>query len=583
VIGVVRGTALQLPFPDSAFDAAVVDPPYGLEFMGKEWDAPWQVGTGGGIGGNTAGFGEVVMPDGGKRLPRPSYQGSPNPTCQNCGGLQRGRADKPTWRPCQCGRPDFPNTTIPRMRAYQAWCELWAREVYRVLKPGGHLLASGGPRTFHRLTAGIEDAGFEIRDCLMHLYGQGFPKSLDVSKAIDKAAGAQRKVLGVRGADRKPNGNHGIAVPNTDQVGVPVTEPATLEAARWQGWGTALKPAWEPIVVARKPLAGSVAQNVLAHGTGGLNVDATRIRSAPTSPDTRDVGTSRMGEASAQQRYTERGSTNFAATPGPRGGATAGRWPANVTLSHSERCVPAGTRKVRGSNVPGPNGVHGRFGNNAIYGKGEGRHGEMPRYTDSDGTETVPAWRCVPECPVRLLDEQSGNKPTAGTYQRGVAAQGEWLHRKEAGTVQLGYGDQGGASRFFATFAPDSEPNSDPGGPGWPPSNRLFYTAKADAAERVEVDGVSHPTVKPLDLVRWLVRLVTPPGGVVLDCFAGSGTTGEAAMLEGRNAVLVELHAPYLPLIRARTHPFVRRRGRVTSSEPPAAPTLFDGEQGTLL
>ena len=164
--------------------------------------------------------------------------------------------------------------------------EFWV-EVLRVLKPGAMLLAFGGTRTFHRLTCAIEDAGFEIRDCLMWLYGSGFPKSLDISKALDRAA--------------------------------------RVEAAKcWDGWGSSLKPAWEPIVLAMKPLAGTFAKNAHRHGVAGLNIDDSRIGVGK--------GGRRDGEKTAEKRYADRGSTNFAPMPGPRGGDAKGRWPANLLL-----------------------------------------------------------------------------------------------------------------------------------------------------------------------------------------------------------------------------------------------------------
>jgi len=145
--------------------------------------------------------------------------------------------------------------------------EFWA-EALRVAKPGAHLLAFGGTRTYHRLACAIEDAGWEIRDCVMWVYGSGFPKSHDVSKAIDKAAGAEREVIGPPTPGGQGNGN---------AYGAITRPPATAPATAWQGWGTALKPAWEPIIVARKPLVGTVAENVLTHGTGAINVDGCRV------------------------------------------------------------------------------------------------------------------------------------------------------------------------------------------------------------------------------------------------------------------------------------------------------------------
>lgn len=318
-VGLYLGDCLDVlrEMDPESVDAVVCDPPYGLEFMGKEWDR---------------------------------------------------------YAPPQ----------------FAAWCETWAREALRVLKPGGHLLAFGGTRTFHRLTCGLEDAGLEIRDCLSWLYGSGFPKSLDVSKAIEKAAGAARE---------------------------------------WQGWGTALKPAWEPCVVARKPLAGTVAENVQQHGTGALNVDGCRI--------------------------------------GADGG---GRWPANVALDEDAAAM-----------LDAQSGVQ------------------------RDG---IAVNRNRPE---------DGSTYNASSYMIG-----------DKRRQDVGYGGSGGASRFY-------------------------YTAKASRADR-NTSGANntHPTVKPTDLMRWLVRLVTPPGGVVLDPFAGSGSTLVAARAEGFRAIGIEREEEYAQIIAQR-------------------------------
>ena len=308
---------------------------------------------------------------------------------------------------------------------------VWAH-CLRILKPGGHLLAFGGTRTWHRLVCAVEDAGFEIRDNIAWLYGQGFPKSLDVSKAIDKAAGAEREVVG--SSDKKAGiGSllRGLADTAGDLTGpggdfVAVTAPATDDAKRWDGWGTALKPAFEPVVVARKPLGGTVAANVLAHGVGALNIDATRVEmGAEYDPTNRQ----RQQKSDGGVQF---GQSGLIGKDIPKYNA-AGRWPANVVLDESQAAV---------------------------------------------------------------LDEQKG-----------------------------------GVSRFFPIFR---------------------YQAKAPKKERPVVDGNIHPTVKPLELMRWLVRLVTPPGGYVLDPFAGSGTTGEAALIEGFRCVLIENEADYLPLIMTR-------------------------------
>ena len=343
----------------------------------------------------------------------------------------------------------------------------WAEACMRVLKPGGHIVAFGGTRTWHRLAVAIEDAGFEMRDSLAWLYGSGFPKSHDVGKAIDKLAGAEREVVGpyVRLGDSKPyavNSSASVEIKNARTMG-DITAPATPEAAQWDGWGTALKPAFEPIVLARKPLAEkTVARNVLEHGTGAINVDACRIGT--------DENTSRP------PAIVQSTSAPFGAglAMGGRGHAS-GRWPANVVLD-----------------------------------------------------EHAAAW----------VDEQSGvSKSGARTPTGGV---------REGDVYGLGHKTSG-----INTFA------SSEGG-----ASRFFYTAKAPKRERPNVGGVQHPTVKPLAIMRWLIRLVTPPGGVVLDPFAGSGTTVEAAIIEGFTPVGIEMETDYLPLIQ---HRIDRQAGTLTA------------------
>ena len=464
--------------PPESVDAIVTDPPYGLGFMGKKWDG----------------------------LP-PSLE--------------------------------------------------WAEACYRVLKPGGHIAAFGGTRTWHRLAVAIEDAGFEMRDSLAWLYGSGFPKSHDVGKAIDKAREdssewraigkalrSSREAAGYRtrrafaplildghknlesAAANLSNWENGLSFPTWErwqslkailslpddmdaevwrlnsrkgtpsenwdkreitghhEAGNPIGVyefkhgggkgrtanerrdiPATPDAERWQGWGTALKPAFEPIVLARKPLAEkTVARNVLAYGTGAINVDACRIG---TDDDI------------AKKYPNGPGGTTFG------GGAMAltgqwrqpsGRWPANVLLD-----------------------------------------------------QHAAAW----------VDEQSGDLHTQDPATRASRS-------KRAGVTQMGTGK--------------SVEYDDRGGPSG--ASRFFYTAKAPKRERPNVDGVQHPTVKPLAIMRWLIRLVTPPGGTVLDPFAGSGTTIEAALIEGFDPVGIEMETDYLPLIQ---HRIDRQAGTLTA------------------
>lgn len=308
--------------------------------------------------------------------------------------------------------------------------EIW-EQVFRVLKPGAYLLAFFGSRTYHRGVVQIEDAGFEIRDQIMWLYGSGFPKSLNVGKAIDKDAGAKRtnpigpKINTYDGAKRNPE-NHGNPADqsNVGKWGLKKTphgimefEPATDEAKKWEGWGTALKPAHEPIVVARKPIHQSVAKNVLEYGTGALNIDGCRV------------------------------------------GEENGRWPANVIHDGSDEVVS--------------------------------------KFPDAKGGTT------------------NGNAPTGVSGNITPMRRGNLITRN----------DSGSAARFF-------------------------YCAKASKADREQ--GNNHPTVKPTELMKYLCRLVTPPNGIILDPFMGSGSTGKAALQEGFNFIGIEMNKEYYEIAEKR-------------------------------
>jgi site-specific DNA-methyltransferase (adenine-specific) len=363
--------------------------------------------------------------------------------------------------------------------------ELW-QEVMRVLKPGGHLLAFSGSRTYHRMAVAIEDAGFEIRDQIMWIYGSGFPKSHDVSKGIDKQAGAEREVVGetIKGAQTESTGRYGAW-----GDGITPTAPATAEAKQWQGWGTALKPAHEPIVVARKPLIGTVAANVLTYGTGGLNIDGTRV-----------------GYQEGEVDFTKQQNQTATATV-KMGGAKPGdsiqmfkengRWPANVIHDGSDEVVElfpqAGNKWKRNYGVEDYEGKQyagGSFG-------GGGYNGANT-YADSGSA-------------ARFFYCAKASKRDRNEGLDGFEAQRDHDGRQEGGV--------GGSN----------------------PRNRT-NTAKVN----------HHPTVKPTELMRYLCRLVTPPGGIVLDPFMGSGSTGKAAMYEGFEFVGIELTDEYLPIAKAR-------------------------------
>jgi DNA modification methylase len=368
--------------------------------------------------------------------------------------------------------------------------EVWA-ECLRVLKPGGHLLAFAGTRTQHRMCVRIEDAGFEIRDMIAWVYGSGFPKSLDVSKAIDKAAGAEREVVGDKTfADgskarktQKLGGNATFSDEVSRESNLVLTAPATEAARQWQGWGTALKPALEPITVARKPLSeGTVAANVLAHGTGALNIDGCRVEdTVETWPATRSF---RSGISSGYTEGIEKGATQSA------GAAPTGRWPANLIHDGSGEVLgafPSVKTGVCPAHASGTNSVYGDFA------------------------------------------KRGDNRPAANG------------------------GDTGSAARFFYC-AKASKKDRDDGLDHLPEmkssvgDNRPGGDFNEGLGKTPGVRRNHHPTVKPIDLMRYLVRLVTPPGGMVLDPFMGSGSTGKAAMLDGFRFIGIERERKYFDI-----------------------------------
>ena len=469
-------------------------------------------------------------------------------------------------------------------RSWDEWVpgpSLW-REVYRVLKPGGHLLCFAGTRTQDLMGIAIRLAGFECRDTLQWLYGSGFPKSHDVGKAIDKAAGAEREVVGKwrpTGTARPVKGKktHQAAITTSaldvderEPLGtmLPITAPATDAARQWDGWGTALKPAHEPILVFRKPLAGTVAANVLAYGTGGLNIGASRVAGVGVARTRNTEGggqwaSSTQREAGYRPRYERENTYQQYETP------PAGRWPANLVLSHAPGCERVGTRRVK-ADKGGEAPAAATWG---TYGTTPGRH-----YADADGLEAVEEWACVDGCAVRALALQSGVSKSSDRADHSQAQYGQvygWAGCDTKYKRSGGHNDTGTAARFFPNF--EASPLDD--------VTPFLYTAKASRREReAGLEGMegkpqgqrygtvqdarphtrdgyeyprqpmrnTHPTVKSLAPMRWLCRLITPPGGVVLDCFLGSGTTGMAAVLEGFRFIGVEQDAEYIEIARRR-------------------------------
>jgi len=505
------------------------------------------------------------------------------------------------------------------------------REVLRILKPGAHLAACGGPRTWHRLVCAIEDAGFEIRDSVDWLYGSAPAHGLDPSKAIDRRrddrpailavtkwlgerareagvsnaeidarfgfsgmaghwtsqgsqpavptweqwcylkrivgcgdemddevrrlnerkgepgeAWSQREVIGHREDGAGNTGREAVPLASPGSTAFDVTAPATDEARRWEGFSTKLKPGHEPIVIARRPLVGTVVENLERYSTGVLNVDACRVATDWNEPDRPDSW-KRSGHSAKPD------AEKIAAPPGTGINChPGGRYPPNVILTHSADCRRLGVSRVAANSPAVPNPALGSS-TGAVYGYryGEGRDGTMSRgYADEDGRVPVPVYDCALDCPVAELARQSGKSrsnasrkgPRQGiVYNAATAAPGPDGIR--------GHSDSGDASRFFPQLewcAEDVTP--------------FFYGSKASTRER-EAGGRAaepgerwnrHPTVKPIALMRWLCRLIVPPGGIIVDPFAGSGTTVIAGGLEGFRVLGIDLSLEYVHLARAR-------------------------------
>jgi len=368
------------------------------------------------------------------------------------------------------------------------------REAYRVLKPGGHLVAFFGTRTYDLGVLALRLAGFEIRDQLAWVFGSGFPKSHDVSKGIDKALGAERAKVAPRSVigHQRNIGNRRPYMDDPDHQ-TDSDEPASPEAAQWQGWGTALKPAYEPIVLARKPLVGTVARNVLSHGTGALNIDGCRVGD--------EGGTKAVNHVKKADGRLERWDEQFAGARNEIESIGKGRWPAN--FAH-------------------------------------------------DGSPEVLA-----EFPVTGASKATRGRRTG----KSAGVLGEFAGQDD---VTMGHDDQGGsAARFFyCAKASKSDRNEGlddlPEQPSAASEFRPNHTAKAEAGEDGNPYGRwspvrnNHATVKPTALMQWLVRLVTPPGGTVLDPFTGSGSTGVACAREGFSFIGCEMTTEYVPIIRGR-------------------------------
>jgi len=420
---------------DNSVDSIVTDPPYGLEFMGKRWDK----------------FGAEI-----KEFSKKEKGGF--------GGYKNHiRFGKSTTN------------------GFQEFCYEWAKEALRVLKPGGYLLSFGGSRTYHRMACAIEDAGFEIRDQIMWVYGSGFPKSHNIGKAVDKLQGNEREIVGEKilgGIKRaRPDNAEGFSNPYTSGQSIGIE---TKGNSKWEGWGTALKPAHEPIVVARKPLSEkTIALNVLKWGTGGINIDESRVE----TEDRIQCQTGHKGQPfeSREHKFT------------PREYTTQGRFPANLIHDGSDEVVGLFPETGK-SNVRKISAKENVNINNQVYGKG--------------------------------------------------------YIRQEGGFV-----DSGSASRFFyCAKASKSERNA--GLEGFENTISINGDKWTDMDRRENnkptIRKNHHPTVKPVKLMQYLTRLITPKGGMVLDPFIGSGTTGIACKKEGFNFIGIEKDKEYVDIANKR-------------------------------
>lgn len=439
-------------------------------------------------------------------------------------------------------------------KQFQEWNEKWAKLAYDVLKPGGYLVVFSGTKTYHRMVSGVEDAGFEVKDMIEWMYGTGFPKSYNISKGFDKQAGVEREVVGKKernGSAYMKEQEHwqqenGRAIDGRDsekikkrvekmkKEGVPITKPATDEAKKWEGWGTALKPAHEPILLAQKPREGTYCNNVEKYGCGAINIDECRA--------------SHDEPVKKTNRQKDKGNTWNSSNSGLRDNPTKiaspsqkGRFPANLVLTHHPDCEYKGRREVKSSIAKDKPSIS----NNIFPGTGK-----EVGYGDNNGMEIISNWKCHPSCPVKAIDEQSGVSISSGGS--GKASQktapndiyGEYEKGYKSDGLG-GYGDKGGASRYFNQFH-------------FIEDDFFKYTPKASKSERTcngKIEN-NHPTVKPIELLEWLVKLVTPKDGIVVDPFGGSGTTFIASIKSDINYIGFELEEEYYNIILKRIAQF---------------------------
>jgi len=548
---IIQGDSKEIlrTFGDNSFDGMLTDPPAGISFMGEKWD---------------------TFPKGG-----------------------RGNSCRRTGSGNDCSSPGFAcdvhwDKSLKARNQFISWLTDLMTEAKRILKPGGHAFVWALPRTSHWTAFALEEAGFEIRDCVYHIFGQGFSKSLNISKGIDRRACREQleKKLG-----RKPTkeefkkvwkgfrevvGHKPIAYPDSDCWGIPnkngigndksifnvgkvdeggirpVTAPVTTEAKKWEGWGTGLKPAVECWWLVRKPLSEkTVAENVLKWGIGGLNIDGGRI-SYKDNGDFKDGHHNKQLSENVKYKKTCFGSTFGYGLLNSN--INTGRYPANLILECTCDEVVEGEVETAGwkdkDKHKGENGVVNNFGATGITGKHYGVNGKEKTLIHTD-----------PNCPCYMVDEQSGvSKSSGGRAGHEKAYQGGYKQNYYEG-IKPGLGDVGGASRFFyCTKASRNE--------------RWFYchicqdafpTKEREDHKHGKPDSeqkhiVSHPTQKSEKLCKYLIQLITREGQIVLDPFMGTGTTCVACINTNRNYAGVELGIEYYEIARKRIEYIERKK-----------------------
>lgn len=422
--------------------------------------------------------------------------------------------------------------------------QIW-RECLRILKPGGHLLSFGGTRTYDLVVLGLRIAGFEIREQISWVYGSGFPKSLDISKALDKMAGAEREVVGVVKKTASAGNTHeGWERPWAyDENGeikrtMNITAPATAAAKQWQGWGTALKPAFEPIVIARKPLTGTVAENVLRWGTGGINVDGCRVGTRKDN----ESGWSKTGSKSSVNRAMS--GQNYDRLAKDELGT--GRFPSNFIHDGSEEVMELFPETTSGA---------------------------MTREVDEYIGDSVTGF-------LRGKSGPSNQRADSGSAARFFYCAKASKSDRNEGTEHLNLHKSVGHNRFDQCEICNGYILQNPDRPS---------ACKCENPVRKDnvITGNHHPTVKPTSLLKYLCRLVTPPNGIIYDPFSGSGSTGKAAILEGFNFIGSELDAEYTIIANARIQYAIANKDELDEKYvlehiekvmPKSVPTVKDNE-----